>query len=450
MRTLGLGSLGWSLLLAGCGGDGPAANESTGAETSGPGTGMDSSSADPSAGSSGPGGETGTEGPGSSSGPADDSSGDSSSSGGSPACGQRGGSDPGPFAPNPDLDPLADNTALDLGAYECASRMPQIADHCELITDYSRLNYDPYVHRILMFGGGHAATGRTDVDVLDFSTLSWSSLYPSMSCDEVALGDLDGLGFHNATGHPVARHTYDQSVVVDDGGAGRLLLLSTEGFAGYCHQYDASIRAVAALPLDPACTQWQHGGQFDFPWSYAAAAEFDPVSGMVIMVGQTTNAGEGGMWVFDPTTEEIVAYVDAVEYEGIAGNLVYFPPNERMYLFMVDGGVRELVLDRANWGASTSALLAADGPAPPNGETGYAYDSRNQVIGGAVADGTFHVFDPTTQTWCAEPMLAASKEQAQVGTVAFHALDYDPVDNVYVFLADGPSGRRTWAYRWRG
>jgi hypothetical protein len=36
-----------------------------------------------------------------------------------------------------------------------------------------------------------------------------------------------------------------------------------------------------------------------------------------------------------------------------------------------------------------------------------------------------------------------------VGSMAFHALGYDPVNNVFVFVTDYPSGRHTWAYRLR-
>ena len=34
-----------------------------------------------------------------------------------------------------------------------------------------------------------------------------------------------------------------------------------------------------------------------------------------------------------------------------------------------------------------------------------------------------------------------------IGTQAFHAIDYDPVNNVFVFITEA---RRTWAYRYAG
>jgi hypothetical protein len=122
--------------------------------------------------------------------------------------------------PHPRLADIADNTAVDLGRYDtdCEARLGE-GLRCRSIVSYSRFNYDPFSHRLLMFGGGHAATGRTDVDVFDLRTLTWASLYPSMTCAEIAVGDIDPRGFHRATGHPVARHTYDQNVIADVGSA---------------------------------------------------------------------------------------------------------------------------------------------------------------------------------------------------------------------------------------
>jgi hypothetical protein len=357
--------------------------------------------------------------------------------------------------PNERLRDLPDNTALDLGLYECEERVPDLG--CTSITDYSRLNYDPYMHRVLMFGGGHAATGRTDVDVLDLATLTWSSLYPSMTCAQIMIGDIDPRGFHRATGHPVARHTYDQNVIAEVGGIGRLVMLSTEGFSGVCHPYESPIRSVAYLPLGPGETTWSYSDEFSPPWGYATAAEFDPESGMIIVIGA------GGMHVLDPASNTVVAFVETVAYRGYQNNLVYFPPNGRMYLIERNtesgsGGsniVWEVVLDRNDWSRTTSTVLESSGPAP-SGTPAFAYDARNRVIGGGVATaaGAFHVFDPVAREWHASRMNVISETGAT--PTAFYAdqvLDYDPIDNVYIFIsppAPGTaSGRRTWAYRYR-
>ena len=79
----------------------------------------------------------------------------------------------GAQAPNPVLTGLPGNTARDLGAY---ASDPLCGVPIQ-VTDYSRFTYDPVRHRLLLFGGGHASTPRTDVDVFDFATLTWSSAY---------------------------------------------------------------------------------------------------------------------------------------------------------------------------------------------------------------------------------------------------------------------------------
>lgn len=351
--------------------------------------------------------------------------------------------DAGERTPHPRFADLADNTALDLGAYDCRSRVPEEALRCELIVDYSRFNYDPYLHRILMFGGGHAATGRTDVDVFDLETLAWQSLYPSMMCSELETSAIDPRGFHVSTGHPVARHSYDMNVIADAGGVGRFLMLSTEGFAGYCHGYDSPIRSIAYLALTPGHTEWEYSEEFELPWYYAASAELDPISGMVVVIGSGRGASAGGMWIVDPASLEVVAFAE-IDYEGIEQSLVFFPPNGKMYQF-VDGSVWEVTLDREDWSRSTSTRLAASGPAGHQ----FAYDSRNAVILGPVIGDAIHVFDPATGAFTIHAMNVVSADGARPGNGVEHMLDYDPVDNVAIFLSGGPFDLRTWAYRFR-
>jgi hypothetical protein len=49
----------------------------------------------------------------------------------------------------------------------------------------------------------------------------------------------------------------------------------------------------------------------------------------------------------------------------------------------------------------------------------------------------------------AETILSCSQDGAETGTVYHHAIDYDPVNNAFIFVTDPASGRRTWAYRFR-
>ncbi len=374
------------------------------------------------------------------------------------------------FRPLPRLQALAPGTALDLGAYDCMTRQVD-ADrfHCLTITDYSRFNYDPYHHRLLLFGGGHAATGETSVDVLDLTSnvLRWRYLYPSMTCDEVAQGDLDPRGFHRKTGHPVARHTYDMSVIAKVKGQPHLLLLSTQGGGGHCHPYHAAIQSVARLPLQGKANHWRYGRDWGrrLPWYMAAAAEYDPVSGMVIVVGPNASAGEGGMWVYDPGADEIIAFVPMKvlgRAEGIENNLVYYPPTQSMYLFEKgkkpshEGEppspvtVRQLVLNRKFWRLSTLKRIKASGAAPLQArQTGFAYNPDTGRFGGAVTDQTFYTFDPRNNRWQSFPIRLNSSVKAPLGDLAAAALDYDPVNKVYIFMATRHKGldKRVWAYR---
>ena len=344
---------------------------------------------------------------------------------------------------NPRLADLADNTALDLGRYECEARAPGL--NCATIFDYSRINYDPYSHRMLIFGGGHAATGRTDVDAFDPATLAWKSLYRSMSCDEVKSSEVDPRGFHRATGHPVTRHTYDQNVVATVKGRYRLLMFSTEGFSGHCHPKKSSIQAVASLPLDGSAPKWEYGPEARMPWGYSGAAEFDPVSGMVILVNAKSRSS---MWVYDPAAHSIAAVVALNARNESSSNLLYYPPSGNMVL--IDSkttDVREIVLNREDWSKSAQRMIDARGERP-GPMRNFAYDAKNRIIGG-VKDGVFYAYDASTRTWTSQKMRTSSNDQAEIGNVAHHAIEYDPVNNVFVFVTDRASGRRTWAYRYR-
>jgi uncharacterized repeat protein (TIGR01451 family) len=87
------------------------------------------------------------------------------------------------------------------------------------------------------------------------------------------------------------------------------------------------------------------------------------------------------------------------------------------------------------------------GEVPDSQESGWAYDARNQIIGGGIRDGIFFAFDPLDHSWTSR-VIQVQAPGEQVGTQAFHALDYDPVSNVFIFITEYSSGRRTWAYRY--
>ena len=346
------------------------------------------------------------------------------------------------IAPHSSLVDLADNEAIDLGPYACESRAPSM--RCKTIFDFSRINYDPYNHRFVIFGGGHAATGRTDIDAFDMTTLTWGSLYPTMSCEDIRQGDIDPRGFHRTSHHPVARHSYDQNVVAEVEGHGKLLMFSTEGFSGACHPYKATIQAPAAFTLTDPDAGWRFGSRSGTPWGYAGTAEFDPVSGFVVLLsGNATK-----LWVYDPTIEKVIFSMKGLIPAKNSSNLLYNPRDRNMYL--VDRStlqVRRFVLNRNDWGKTVVTMVATTGN-PPSKLRNLSYDSRNHVIGG-VSGGSFHSLDMKSFEWHSQPINIKSDPGAEIGTVRGHAIDYDPVNNIFVFVSGKLSKLRTWAYRFR-
>jgi hypothetical protein len=350
--------------------------------------------------------------------------------------------------PHPRLAALPENTALDLGPYTCGAPEDNPKD-CELITDYSGFVYDRFNHQLLMFGGGHAATHRTDVDLFSFGTLRWSSAYPSTPCSELRK-DNRGLVNGNwlSTGHPIARHTYDMLVMTEN--TRELVMLSWGAGDGGCVEPSPPNQELYRFPgriaaYDPISRRWTYSAAANGAWRPYGAAEYDPVSGLVFIIDYN------GMWTYDPVKQVVTKRASFSDQLGkalsYAKNLVYFPPNQKMY-YIADGDrVFEVSPNRTffDW-TSVTPLTGITGDIPKLQETGFAYDSVNRIIGGGVADGLFHAFDPVARRWT---RLVMHTEPAgrRIGTVAYHALAYSPVDNVFVFITED-AGRHTWAYRY--
>ncbi len=346
------------------------------------------------------------------------------------------------FDPNPTLAAIPGNTALDLGEYTCEPISGEWPGLCEGITDYSGFTYDKHRHRMLMFGGGHSTTMRDDIDAFDFDTLTWNSLYESTPCEDMTLANFDATrGMWLTTGQASSRHTYDLLVVTED--TGEFLLMRGGGNAGAaCAKFDQLGGEVAHYDFDARA--WSFSGQ-PYIWERFAAAEVDPVSGMVIIRSQY------GLYMYDPVAKVAREIDPANKAMGISNNLVYFPPNDRMYLIQRGSPTRvwEITLDRTNWENSTTELVTdVSGDIPDSLQSGWAYDSVNQIIGGGVRAGVFYAYDPLSRRWSSSVMQPQSSAGAEVGTLAFHALDFDPVDGVFIFLTSRSSGRRTWAYRY--
>ncbi len=356
-------------------------------------------------------------------------------------------------APAEGLSMLGDNNARDLGVYNCAN-VSGDSISCRTITDYSGFSYDAKHRQMLMFGGGHSATMRDDVDQFSFATLKWKSTtaHPdaSTTCDVMWVSgpsnNFDAISSRwNNTGHATARHTYDLRAVTRDGSE-LVILNSGDGAGNQCTQphYNAGTSGGLIAHYNIEKKSWRF--TVKPAWSETAASELDPVSGKIIVLDY-----QSGIWAYDPVNA--MAPIRVLPFNngqmGYANNLVYFPPNDKFYYFAGSAGrVWEISLARSGDKLVNAAIHeVGNGTGPKLPETGFAYDATNQVIGGGVHNNQFNVFNPITGTWATNTIRVEGG--GSVGTQAFHALDYDPVANVYIFISDAASGFHVWAYRLR-
>ena len=217
------------------------------------------------------------------------------------------------------------------------------------------------------------------------------------------------------------------------------------GWAGYNGSNFVTQGKIGAFNL--STNQWTFSDSpNEMQWP---AAEYDPVSKKIIIVGLD------GLEIYDPVTKVKTLAIDFSRMYipddqgnllsfGIFrynNNLVYFPPNQKMYYFdRFDHRVIEITLDRSNFGNSQVVALTTAGTPSGHPEPGYAYDASNQIIGGAVYQNKFYAFNPVTKSWTAQDILGGAP-----GNQAFHAIGYDDANNVFVFITED---RQTWAYRY--
>ena len=344
------------------------------------------------------------------------------------------------------LTAIPDNTAKDLGRYACSNPAGDTTGVCSRVTDYSGFTYDPYRQRILMFGGGHETTYRDDVDVFYFDTLNWQRDYTPTPCDQMIPSNFDAdKRSWISTGHPGSRHTYD--LLVSTTNTNEFLLLSNGFGSGSCEQVKSYPAGGRIGHYNPDTKTWTYGPSLSSSdsWSTLASAEFDPQSGLVVIVDGK------GLWTYDPVSRVKVKRIShSIDNFGYANNLIYFPPNGMMY-YIARGNptlVFEVKLDRSNWSNSTiTQVTGISGMIPATQESGFAYDSYNKIIGGGIKDGKFFAYDPISKSWIVKT-INTDPSSSSIGTMRFHTIDYDPINNVFIVLTGSYSNVHTWAYRY--
>jgi hypothetical protein len=356
--------------------------------------------------------------------------------------GGGGGSSPDPSSSPGDLAP---NTGLNLGRYECTD-LAGSAHPCQTINDYSRFVYDDSRAQLLWFGGGNRATSRTDVSAFSLRTLTWQSAYLPTPCADMVPENADlTAGAWTTTGHPMSRQTFDMLVMADS--THELVLLTYNAPGMDCGAWPVGAPNLDAVPgrvahYDPDTRAWRFSAAAADLWPMDAAAEYDPESGLILVLGTQD------LWTYDPVSElaQHRLSFDLGQRFGYAAELVYFPPTRRFYYFTRDGLVFEITVDRQDWGATSIVEITdASGALPAADAKGWAYDTVNQVIGGGVRDSVFYQFEPATRVWTASEIM--SETGARPGNVAFFTLAYAAQASVFLFFTDYDSGWATWAYR---
>jgi hypothetical protein len=344
------------------------------------------------------------------------------------------------FDTNPQLANLSDNTLLDLDSLKLQSPVGESQYYANGVTAYGGMVYDMNNHRMIMWGGGHATTFTDAVYAFDFSTLKWSALYTPTPTAQMNMGNFNStlVAWQNGNDgpfpRPISRHSYDLLVVPE--GRDELYMLREVGGGG---RPDGSYREGQVTSYDFKNNTWNFIPNFNT--DDHATAEYDPVSGKIIIVKTC-------IWVYDLDTK-VCTKVKTLPYGsmGYADQLVYYPPNQKMYYFKrgSSGATYEITLDRNDFTKTTCVALSTTGSKSPHGEPGYAYDSVNEIIGGGISGNKFYIFNPMTRQWSSQTMHGGSP-----GDMVFHCIDYDPVNNVFIFVHKTSWWlQKTWAYRYK-
>jgi hypothetical protein len=316
---------------------------------------------------------------------------------------------------HPVLANLAPNTAHDLGPYQCSPVGGEPPERCRLITDYSGMVYDPWRHRMVVFGGGHASTNYDALNTFDLNVLRWVEEYPPTPCSAMVPENFDydhGAWRSGPAKGPypraAARHTTDQLIVLGDE---LIVLAGVEGngpcpgvpnvgkYTGY--NFSAQPRATHYNFRTRTWTFHAAAGGLNWP-----GAAYDPPSNKIVLLGRIA------LEIYDPVAKTKTRAIDlgqrgvVKDEEGkplpnllrYNNNLVYFPPNQKLYYF--EAGMQrvyEVNVNRNDFSRSTITRLETTGTPPPPLPIGYAYDPVNKVIGGGPLRNVFYAFDPVSK-----------------------------------------------------
>lgn len=364
----------------------------------------------------------------------------------------------GPLSPHPAFMNLKDNEAINLGLLTCTAtpgeiiwegvRKSEYPNLCRTLTDYSRFIYDPRHHQMLMFGGGHSATMTSAVHSLDLnpsSNLKWKALYEPTQCSDMHPDNFDAAtSSWRTTGHPVARHTYDL-IVMTQRTQEMVLLGSGSEASGYCANFRMS--GIGSNRFDPRTLHWNNL-PFEKPWRGAGSSELDPLTDNILVLSAE------GLFVYDYKENRLI---DSIDFPSgqistdlrtyYAKNLLYFPPNDKFY-FIIDGDIiYEISLNRSDYKSSLIRKIPVPGGSVPDlmFESGFAYDSHNKLIGGGILNNQFYAYNPISNMWSSSD-IQIGNSPGNTGRLIFHAIDFDPISNTYIFINDQ---KYVFAYRFK-